>query len=192
MSRPTTNSLPARPWRPFGRPGFGLLAAAALVWLAGCRRPSPPSEPRPVSAPAPPAARATNAASRFQAVTFNRRSQKSALLTSEDVASLPDGRPVLIRPHLTTYRDDGSVAWIAEPVECVYDDQDHLAWSPKDFHAYTADRRFDIRGRGFQLRLEETHLFISNAVQTLIHRPPPTNAPAAAEAPVEVSSDQFD
>ncbi|MHB8522937.1 MAG: LptA/OstA family protein [Limisphaerales bacterium] len=139
------------------------------------------------------ASSATNAPSRFQAVTFDKRSnRKKSFLTSEDVIRLPDGRPLLVKPRLTMFRDDGSVAWIAEPTECVYDEKGKVAFSTNRLHAFTADKRFDIEGVGFQLRLEDSHLFLSNQVHTLIRKPAPTNALAAAEAPLEIFSDHFD
>lgn len=172
---------------------WGPLAVLAAIALSGCGRSPAPAETRPVPTSSAPAPTATNAPGRFEAVTFDKRSnRKKSFLTSQDVIRLPDGRPLIVKPRLTMFREDGSVAWIAEPTECVYDEKNKVAFSTNRLHAFTADKRFDIEGVGFQLRLEDSHLFISNQVHTLIRKPAPTNATAATEAPLEVFSDQFD
>ncbi|MFO1511461.1 MAG: hypothetical protein U1F83_00865 [Verrucomicrobiota bacterium] len=104
--------------------------------------------------------------------------QMCYVVTGAEGRPQPDGKILLTRVKLQTFRVNGDSEMIVEAPECIFDDKARTAGSAGKLFLQSGDGKLRVEGDGFGCQLAGKTLVISNHVQAVIQRPN-TNANAA-------------
>lgn len=94
--------------------------------------------------------------------------QMKSLLQGEEAVPEGEGKILIKKLKLETFREDGTGEFVMRADDCLYDTQRRTATSPGRLEMKTADDRFLTEGEGFLWRENESVLIISNRVHTVI------------------------
>lgn len=94
--------------------------------------------------------------------------QMKSLLQGEEAHPLGEGKVLIKKLRLETFREDGTGEFILRADDCLYDSEKRSAASPGPLEMKTADGRFFTEGEGFLWQERESLLTISNRVHTII------------------------
>lgn len=94
--------------------------------------------------------------------------QMKSLLEGVEAVPQDEGRILIRELVLSTFREDGTQAFVLHADDCLYDPNAHSASSAGSLRIETADGQFSTKGRGFLWRQDTSTLTISNQVHTTI------------------------
>ena len=83
-----------------------------------------------------------------------------------------EGRILIKKLTLKTFREDGVGEFIMRAEDCLYDSSEQQATSAGPLEIMTADGQFSTQGEGFLWQEAESILTISNQVHTVIRLDP--------------------
>ena len=110
----------------------------------------------------------------FRFVDYEKGSTRiTSLLTGGEARELTNGVIALTSVRIETYAysPGGKVTnFVVEAPSCLVDTDRRIASSPGELALYKVDGLFATTGRGFQWRQRDSHLIISNDVQTRVRR----------------------
>lgn len=95
--------------------------------------------------------------------------QMKSLLQGEEAVPSAEGKILIKKLKLQTFREDGEGEFIMRANDCFYDIEARSAASSGPLVMRTADGRFSTEGEGFLWRENESILIISNRVHTVFH-----------------------
>ena len=104
--------------------------------------------------------------------------QMRYVLSGAEGRPQPDGRILLTKVKLQTFRVNGEPEMVVEAPECIFDDKARTAGSAGKLVLQSGDEKLRVEGEGFGCQLAGKILIISNNIQAVIQRPN-TNANAA-------------
>jgi hypothetical protein len=109
-------------------------------------------------------------ASAFTSVEYYEQPHERQIKTrlSGAEASPQGGLLVIKQLKLETFDVNGKLEVIVTAPECVYDTMKCVAGSPGPLQVQSGDGKYRIEGEGFLWRQNDSHLIISNRVQTVI------------------------
>lgn len=91
-----------------------------------------------------------------------------SLLQGEEAVPEAEGKILIKKLKLETFREDGGGEFVMQADDCLYDTSRRTAESPGPLVMKTADGRFSTEGEGFLWRESDSVLIISNRVHTVI------------------------
>ena len=94
--------------------------------------------------------------------------QMKSLLQGEEAVPKAEGKILIKKLKLQTFREDGGGEFVMQADDCLYDTDRRTAESPGPLVMKTADGRFSTQGEGFLWRENDSVLIISNRVHTVI------------------------
>ena len=94
--------------------------------------------------------------------------QVKSLLQGDEALPQDQGRILIKKLTLKTFREDGAGEFVMNAVNCLYDTRARKAASAGPLRIETADGRFSTEGEGFLWQERESVLTISNRVHTVI------------------------
>lgn len=117
-------------------------------------------------------------------------SGRKSMLKGADAAHVGNGVFQITRPHLDTFKADGSPDIVIDAAECYFDsNKSKEVWSAKELSMRTGDQRISLQGVGFHWQLGESRLVVSNKVSALIRKSAISGSTNLAD--VRVTSDQM-
>ena len=113
-----------------------------------------------------------------------------------------EGRPIgknfwkLTQLKLTTFQSNGVPEMIVLAPDCLFDGDSSIASSPGPLIVQTADGQFNLQGTGFQWSQNDSMLYISNDVHSVLHKvttagTEATPLPPDTNSDIDVFSDHF-
>ena len=113
-----------------------------------------------------------------------------------------EGRPIgnnvfqLTQLKLTTFESNGAPEMIILAPACLFDGNANMASSPGPLTVQTADGQFNLQGMGFQWSQNDSMLYISNDVHSVLHKvatagTEATPTPPDTNSDIDVFSDHF-
>lgn len=93
--------------------------------------------------------------------------QMKSLLQGEEAVPKAEGKILIKKLKLQTFREDGLGEFVMRADDCLYDSEARSAASSGPLVMRTADGRFFTEGKGFLWREKESILIISNRVHTV-------------------------
>jgi hypothetical protein len=94
--------------------------------------------------------------------------QMKSLLQGDEAVPKGEGRILIRKLKLETFRETGAGDFVLQADDCLYDTKRRTAESPGPLVMRTADGRFSTEGEGFLWRESDSILIISNRVHTVI------------------------
>jgi len=98
------------------------------------------------------------------------QTQIKSLIQGEEAVPQDEGKILIRKLKLETFREDGAGEFVLRAEDCLYDPQQNSAASPGPLEMQTGDGRFFTRGEGFRWQEQDSVLTISNRVHTVIRR----------------------
>jgi len=125
----------------------------------------------------------------FKAPVFDEKGELRTQFEGEGFRPLKDGRFLITKFQLKTFRAQRQPEMTAVAEECFFRQADHSASSPGHLKVTQADGKLELEGVGFEWRQKSGQLVLSNRVEAVL-RPPAGRDDA--EMPIKVQADRLE